>query len=221
LPQYSQKKRLPAFESLTSPHLGHTAVSKSSPGIGAPGGLRGGKMPTNASVRIRSPCRELVLIDLPSCPEAYAAPPAQSIRSVNRWSRFRQGWHHLRRVGSAAPAESADGEWRPHEGALVEPPIAMVVRTCDPAGDSRNTCHTGTTCTDGGFDTRTRAGSDAFTCFASSVRAGLHPSDGGKSNLHRSRPPGRTTGAPRSSRQGLPESRRGGRYFRRQLSQRR
>lgn len=100
---------------------------------------------------------------------------------MNRVVPFRQGWHHLRCVGSAAPAESADGEWRPREGALVEPPIAMVVRACDPAGNSRNTCHTGTTCIDGGSDTRARTGSDASTCFASSVRADLHPSDGGRS----------------------------------------
>ena len=100
---------------------------------------------------------------------------------MNRVVSLPAGWHYLRRVGSAARVESADGEWRPCEDALVEPPIAMVVRTCDPAGNSGNTCHTGTTCIDGGFGTSARTGFDASTCFASSGRAGLHPSDGGRS----------------------------------------
>lgn len=63
----------------------------------------------------------------------------------------------------------------------MEPPVTMVVRTCNPAGNNRNTCHTGITCIAVGFDRRACIAYDASTCFAGYGQADLHPSDGGTS----------------------------------------
>lgn len=87
----------------------------------------------------------------------------------------------LRHVGSSALAESADGECPPGEGAPLEPPIAMVVRACDPTSNSRNSRHTGTTRIDDGPGTRTRTQPGTYGCVAIHVWDRLHASDGGRS----------------------------------------